>query len=177
MIYSEQVITNTSIQPVVAPSLNIVVLYNYQHLFPLAQREDNSAIVLKTTAVCQFEPLGNNDKKVTLAQRGVVWEQTVLHFTLFGSGSVEQSVQYGNATLHAGACRNFSPTAEKILNFPFWVGKMFIGFKCSGVYGTPRFAFRVSTQLYYIVSSMRFFQKSWVQQCFCSVRLEHANQS
>ena len=29
MIYSEQVITNTSIQPVVAPSLNIVVLYNY----------------------------------------------------------------------------------------------------------------------------------------------------
>ena len=137
MIYLEQVITNTRIQAVAAPSLTIVVLYNYQHLSPLAQREDNSSIVLKTTAVCQFEPLGNNDKKVTLAQIGVVWEQTLLHVTLFESGSVEQSVQYGSATLHAGACRNFSPTAETILNFPFWVGKMLLGLNVLGFMAHP----------------------------------------
>ena len=42
-----------------------------------------------------------------------------------------------SGTLHAGACRNFSPTAEKILNFPFWVGKMLLGLNVLGFMAHP----------------------------------------
>ena len=35
------------------------------------------------------------------------------------------------------ACHKFSPTAEKILNFPFWVGKMLLGLNVLGFMAHP----------------------------------------